>query len=64
MLNLTHIPANILSISNYKHILKIIDHFSKLAKSYLLKSKNSQIILDYIKDFINMETLVGTYNGR
>ena len=37
----------------YKYILNIIDHYSKLVGSYLLKNKNANEVLIKINDFIS-----------
>ena len=38
--------------SEFNYLLCIIDHFSKFAKTYLLKSKESSEVLKYIKLYI------------
>ena len=40
--------------NNYLYFLDIIDHFSKWSNSYLLKNKESQLVLAKIKSFILM----------
>ena len=40
--------------NNYEYCLDIIDHFSKLCKSYLLKNKEAFGILQYVKNFISI----------
>ena len=51
----------------YKYLLNIIDHFSKLYKNYLIKNKEAFGILQWIKDYINIygrPHSIGTDNGR
>ena len=66
-MDLTELPFNFYTKCEYKYILNIIDHFSRMAGSYLLKSKNSYNILNYIKDFLEQYGIpksVGSDNGR
>ena len=67
VLDLTEFPLNFDTKSEYKYILNIIYQFSRMAGSYLLKSKNSYNILNYIKDFLEQYGIpksVGSDNGR
>lgn len=43
VLDITELPNNFDNINNNKYLLNIIDHFSKLCKSYALKNKKSDI---------------------
>ena len=49
--DLTDIPYDRKN-SVYKYIFKVIDHFSKLAESYLLKDKTSKSIITSLNTFI------------
>ena len=67
VLDITELPVNIDINDEYKYLLNIIDHFSKLCKSYLLKNKEAFGILQCIKDYINIygkPHSIGTDNGR
>ena len=67
VIDITELPTNFDNISNNKYLLNIIEHFSKLCKSYALKNKKSDIILNCLKDFIElygMPKSIGTDNGR
>ena len=67
VLDITELPINFDNINNNKYLLNIIDHFSKLCKSYSLKNKKSDIILNCLKDFIELNGMpksIGTDNGR
>ena len=66
-MDITEIPLNLKDLNNKKYILNIIDHFSKLCKSYLLEDKKSIGILNCFKQFIlefGIPLSVGTDNGR
>ena len=39
--------------SEFNYLLCAIDHFSKYAKTYLMKTKSSEEVLKYLKSFIN-----------
>ena len=54
VLDITDLPFYIDIIDEFKCLLNIIDHFSKLCKSYLLKNKKAYNILNYLKDFIKI----------
>ena len=68
VMDLMEIDAEIDDIyQKYNYILNIIDHFSKLCKSYALKNKKSDITLNCLKDFIELNGMpksIGTDNGR
>ena len=67
VIDLTDLPHYIDFENKYKHICNIIDHFSKLCKSYLLINKSSLSILNCIKDFIEIygkPKSLGSDNGR
>ena len=67
VLDLTDLPFNIDLQDKFKYLLNIIDHFSKLCKSYLLKNKEAFGILQCVKNFISIYGLprsIGTDNGR
>ena len=53
VLDLTDLPFYIDIQDENKYLLNIIDHFSKLCKSYLLKNKKAFGILQCLKNFIN-----------
>ena len=66
-MDITEIPINLNDTNNKKYILNIIEHFSKLCKSYLLDNKKSIGILNSFKSFITeygVPLSVGTDNGR
>lgn len=67
VLDITDIPNNIDNTSYKKYLLNIIDHFSKMSKTYLITNKSANIILDKLVDFINsygMPKSIGTDNGK
>ena len=67
VLDLTDLPVNIDIKDQFKYLFNIIDHFSKLCKSYLLKNKEAFGILQYVKNFISIYGVpksIGTDNGR
>ena len=52
-MDITYIDDSIIDTNyEYKYIINIIDHYSKLLGSYLLKSKSSKEVLKYINKFI------------
>ena len=67
VLDLTELPFHLDIQDEYKYLLNIIDHFSKLCKSYLLKNKEAFGILQCVKNFISIYGIprsIGTDNGR
>ena len=48
---MTEIPIELKLNSNFIYIFAIIDHFSKMSNSYLLKDKTKESILRYSKEF-------------
>lgn len=67
ILDLTDIPNKIDNTSYKKYLLNIIDHFSKMSKTYLINNKSANIILDHLLDFINsyeMPKSIGTDNRK
>ena len=53
--------------NKYKYIFTIIDHFSKFSKSYLLKDKKKENILENLKlffEFYGIPEEFGSDNGR
>ena len=67
VIDLTDLPNNIDNENKFKHLCNIIDHFSKLCKSYLLINKSSFGILLCIKDFFGIygkPKSLGSDNGR
>lgn len=67
VLDLTGLPFYIDINDVHKYIPNIIDHFSKVCKSYLLKNKEAINIINCIEDYINIygpPKSIGTYNGR
>ena len=67
VLDLTDLPLYIDIQDECKYLLNIIDHFSKLCKSYLLKNKEAFGILQCLKNFISIygaPRSIGTDNGR
>ena len=52
-MDLTIIPEKLRTDEKSIYLLCIIDQFSKFANAYILNSKKSDIILGYIKSFIN-----------
>ena len=54
LIDLTEIPFEISKDCNYKFICNIIDHFSKMCKSYLINNKKAVNILFCIEDFVKI----------
>ena len=64
---MTEIPFEISKDCNYKFICNIIDHFSKICKSYLINNKKAVNILFCIEDFVKIygkPISFGSDNGR
>ena len=51
IMDLTDLPYYIDMVDKYKYICNIINHFSKLTKSYLLFNKSVLSIITCVKDF-------------
>ena len=49
-----YVPVELKVNNEYNYFLDIIDHFSKWLYSYLLKSKDSELVVSKIKSFINI----------
>ena len=67
LIDLTEIPFEISKDLNYKFICNIIDHFSKMCKSYLINNKKALNILFCIEDFVKIygkPLSFGSDNGR
>lgn len=52
-IDLTEIPEEIRFEEGERYLLSIIDVFSKFGYNYILNTKKAEIVLGYIKDFIN-----------
>ena len=67
IIDLTDLPYYIDIVDKYKYICNIIDHFSKLTKSYLLFNKTALSIITCVKDFFEIygkPKSIGSDNGR
>lgn len=67
ILDVTDIPNNIDNTDYNKYLLNIVDHFSKLSKTYVITNKTANNILDKLIDFINIYGVpksIGTDNGK
>ena len=53
-IDITYLSKDLISKkNNAKYLLTIIDHFSKYGEVYILKSKNGDVVLGQLKNFIN-----------
>ena len=67
VVDISDLPYFIDVNDNKKYILNICDHFSKMAKGYLLSNKKAINILSCIEDFIRLygkPKSIGSDNGR
>lgn len=65
--DLTNIPLELKQNTKFNYIFTIVDHFSKLANSYLLENKNKESILLNLKKFFEFygpPQQFGCDNGR
>ena len=61
-----YLPKILKTNNQYLYCLDIIDHFSKWSQSYLLKNKESDLVVSKIKSFINVNgpySIFQTDNG-
>ena len=65
--DLTDLPYQFRKNNNFKYIFTIIDHFSKMADSYLLIKKTGNNIVNCLKSFIELYGIPNEFssdNGR
>ena len=65
--DITYFNKNIeLKDLKYKYLLNFLDHFSKLAKSYIINNKKTETVIEKFEDFINKigkPDIIQTDNG-
>ena len=67
LIDLTELPVEFKKANNCNYICNIIDHFSRLCKSYIIPNKKANIIINCIIDFINIYGVplsITSDNGR
>ena len=67
ILDITDIPNEIDNTEYKKYLLNIVDHFSKMCKTYILTNKTANNILDKLFDFIKLygtPKSIGIDNGK